>query len=151
LLNPIHHADTPEKMARYQVEPYVIAADIYSAPPLTGSGGWTWYTGSAAWMYRLGLETILGLTRLGNTLKINPCIPANWPGFQLTYRFGQTPYQVRVENPQSVNRGVRQVVLNGIPLPDNWIQLVDDGCLHEVHVLMGSEIHLPKKRAAKKR
>ncbi|MBE3037647.1 MAG: hypothetical protein IMZ62_02375, partial [Chloroflexi bacterium] len=138
LLNPISHADTPEKAARYKVEPYVIAADIYSVPPHTGSGGWTWYTGSSGWMYRLGLEAILGLTRLGDTLKIDPCIPGNWPGFQLTYRFGRTPYLVRVENPEGVNRGIRQIVLNGIPLPDNRIPLTDDGRQHEVRVLMGS-------------
>ncbi|MBE3119022.1 MAG: hypothetical protein IMZ50_09740, partial [Candidatus Atribacteria bacterium] len=138
LLNPISHANTPEKAARYKVEPYVIAADIYSQSPHTGTGGWTWYTGSSGWMYRLGLEAILGLTRLGDTLKIDPCIPGNWPGFQLTYRFGRTPYLVRVENPEGVNRGIRQIVLNGIPLPDNRIPLTDDGRQHEVRVLMGS-------------
>jgi cyclic beta-1,2-glucan synthetase len=138
LLNPINHADTPEKAAHYMVEPYGIAADIYSQPPHTGIGGWTGYTGSAGWMYRLGIEAILGITREGDTLKIDPCIPKNWPGFQLTYRFGKTPYQVRVENPEAINRGVRQIVLNGISLPDNWIPLTDDGYQHEVRVLMGS-------------
>jgi len=137
LLNPVYHADTPEKAARYMVEPYGIAADIYSQPPHTGTGGWTGYTGSAGWMYRLGIEAILGLTRLGDGLKIDPCIPGNWPGFQLTYRFGRTPYLVRVENPQGVNRGVRQVLLNGISLPDSWIPLSDDGRQHEVRVVMG--------------
>jgi cyclic beta-1,2-glucan synthetase len=138
LLNPINHADTPEKVARYKVEPYVIAADIYSQPPYTGMGGWTWYTGSSGWMYRLGLEAILGISRVGTALKINPCIPGNWPGFQFTYRFGGTPYLVRVENPDGVNRGVRQIVLNGNSLPDNRIPLIDDGQQHEVRVVMGS-------------
>ena len=75
LLNPIYHGDTPEKVARYKVEPYVVAADVYGAAPHTGRGGWTWYTGSAAWMYRLGLEAILGVSRIGNVLRVNPCIP----------------------------------------------------------------------------
>ena len=137
MLNPIHHADTPEKAARYQVEPYVMAADIYSTAPHTGKGGWTWYTGSAAWMYRLGIEVILGLTRHGDILEIDPCIPGNWPGFRITYRFGRTSYLVRVENPQGVQRGVQQILLNGIPLTGQGIPLIDDGSQHEVRVLMG--------------
>ncbi len=107
LLNPIYHSDTPEKVARYKVEPYGVAADIYSQPPLTGTGGWTWYTGSAGWMYRLGVEAILGITRKANALIIDPCIPVNWPGYQITYRFGTTIYHIHVENPQGVNRGIR--------------------------------------------
>lgn len=140
LLNPISHADTPENAVRYKVEPYVIAADIYSESPHTGSGGWTWYTGSAGWMYRLGIEAILGLTRLGDRLKIDPCIPGNWPGFRITYRFGKTPYLIRVENPEGVNRGVRQVIINGIALTDNQIPLINDGSQHEIRVLMGSSL-----------
>jgi cyclic beta-1,2-glucan synthetase len=138
LLNPVYHADSPEKVQLYAVEPYGIAADLYSQPPKTGTGGWTWYTGSAGWMYRLGIEAILGITRLGNTLKINPCIPGNWPGFKLTYRFGKTAYVIRVANPEGVNRGVRQIVLNGVPTADNKIPLTDDGQPNEVSVLMGS-------------
>ncbi len=140
MLNPIYHANTPEKMQRYMVEPYGIAADLYSQPTHTGTGGWTWYTGSSGWMYRLGIEAILGITRLGNTLKIDPCIPGNWPGFRLTYRFGRTEYVVRVANPEGVNRGIRQVVLNGLSMPDNRIPLTDDGQPHEVSVLMGSAL-----------
>jgi cellobiose phosphorylase len=138
LLNPINHADTSEKVRRYQVEPYVIAADIYSRPPHSGSGGWTWYTGSAGWMYSLGIEAILGISRLANVLKIDPCIPHNWPGFRVDYRFGATHYLVIVENPDGANQGVRQVFLDRNPLPDNLIPLADDGKQHEVHVLMGA-------------
>ena len=137
MLNPIRHADTPEKAAHYRVEPYVMAADIYSAAPRTGRGGWTWYTGSAAWMYRLGIEVILGLTRHGDILEIDPCIPGDWSGFRVTYRFGRTPYLVRVENPQGVPRGVRQVLLDGNPLTGQRIPLIDDGNQHEARVLMG--------------
>ena len=137
MLNPIAHADTPEKAARYKVEPYVIAADIYSVPPHTGRGGWTWYTGSSAWMYLLGIEAILGISRVGNALNINPCIPRDWPGFKVDYRFGNTHYKISVENPHNVNRGVWQVLLDGVPLSDGLIPLVDDGLLHKVRVVLG--------------
>ena len=145
LLNPIGHADTPEKMARYQVEPYVIAADIYSQPSHSGSGGWTWYTGSSGWMYGLGIEAILGISRSEGMLKINPCISRHWPGFKVDYRFGTTHYLINVENPDSVNRGIRQVILDGNSLPDKLVPLVHDGQRHAVHVLMGKdgENHLP--------
>jgi cyclic beta-1,2-glucan synthetase len=138
LLNPVYHADTPEKAQRYMVEPYGIAADIYSLPPQTGTGGWTWYTGSSGWMYRLGLEAILGITCVGKALKINPCIPGNWPGFKVDYRFGTAHYKISVENPEGVNRGVQQILLNGIPLTGNRIPLIDDGRQHAVRVLLGS-------------
>jgi cyclic beta-1,2-glucan synthetase len=138
MLNPINHTDTPGKVARYKVEPYAIAADIYSHSSLTGMGGWSWYTGSAGWMYRLGLEAILGISREGNTLKINPCIPGNWPRFQLNYSFGGTTYRFLVENPEGVNRGVRRVLHNGFSLPENRIPLIDDGQPHEVQVVLGS-------------
>ncbi len=136
LFNPLHHADTPSKADHYQVEPYVVAADIYSVPPYTGHGGWTWYTGSAAWMYRLGIEAILGLQRAGNKLVVNPCIPADWPGFELTYRFGNTSYHVEVVNPQHICRGVNQILLDGQVVAE--IPLVDDGKPHNIRVEMAS-------------
>jgi cellobiose phosphorylase len=137
LLNPIYHADTPEKVARYKVEPYVIAADVYSKPPHTGRGGWTWYTGSAGWMYRLGLEAILGIRQVGLALQINPCIPESWASYQVTYHEGETTFQIRVDNASGVNRGVRQVTLDGKVLPGNEIPLLGDGRQHQVQVLMG--------------
>ena len=137
LLNPISHADTPEKVSRYKVEPYVIAADVYSVHPLTGRGGWTWYTGSSGWMYRLGVEAILGVNRVGELLKINPCIPKEWPGFKVDYHFGSSHYKISVENPDKVNRGVKQVLLDGNLLADSLIPLVDDGQPHDVTVVMG--------------
>jgi cyclic beta-1,2-glucan synthetase len=137
LLNPIYHSDTPEKVMRYRVEPYVIAADVYGVEPHIGRGGWTWYTGSAGWMARLGLEAILGLRREEKVLRINPCIPIDWLGYELTYRDGETSYQIRVENPDSVNQGVKQVTLDGSTLPGEDIPLLDDGQQHEVCVLMG--------------
>jgi cellobiose phosphorylase len=100
-------------------------------------GGWTWYTGSSGWMYRLGIEAILGITRLGNALEINPCIPKDWSGFKVDYRFGTVHYKISVENPRKVNRGILQILLDGNPLPSSPIPLVDDGQPHEVQVVMG--------------
>lgn len=137
LLNPIYHSDTPEKVERYRVEPYVVAADVYGVPPHTGRGGWTWYTGSASWMYRLGVEAILGLRRTGRTLQVNPCIPKHWQRYEMIYRYGSTSYHIHVENPDGVNRGVKQVTLDGRRLPESKIPLVDAGQRHKVHVLMG--------------
>jgi cyclic beta-1,2-glucan synthetase len=137
MINPILHADTPEKAAHYRVEPYVVAADVYGVPPHTRRGGWTWYTGSAGWMYRLGLEAILGLRREGAALVVNPCIPKRWPGFEIVYRLGETCYQIRVENPQEVQRGVKQVFLDGKELRDGRIPILKDGLEHEVRVVLG--------------
>lgn len=137
LLNPIYHADTPEKVHRYRVEPYVVAADIYGAPPHTGRGGWTWYTGSSGWMYRLGLEAILGIQRSGDRLRVEPCIPPHWPSYEVTYRYGDTTYVIRVENPLGVSAGVKQVTLDGEVLPNHEIVLRDDGGRHGVRVTLG--------------
>ncbi|MBI4786241.1 MAG: cellobiose phosphorylase [Chloroflexi bacterium] len=137
MLNPIHHGDTPEKVARYRVEPYVVAADVYSAPPHTGRGGWTWYTGSNGWMYRVGLEAILGIRRIGKTLQINPCIPKSWASYAVAYRVGATVFQIRVENPAGVNRGIKQITLDGNVSSGNEFALKDDGLGHQVIVVMG--------------
>jgi cyclic beta-1,2-glucan synthetase len=138
LLNPICHSDTPEKAARYGVEPYVIAADVYSAASRAGRGGWTWYTGSSGWMYRVGLEALLGLRRAGQTLHITPCIPKTWARYQVTYRVGETTFLIRVENPAGVNCGVQQIELDGVILGGNEVPLWSDGGQHQVNVLLGT-------------
>ncbi|MBN2117748.1 MAG: hypothetical protein JW730_14325 [Anaerolineales bacterium] len=135
LINPIYHANTPEKMHRYCVEPYVIAADVYSVAPYVGHGGWTWYTGSASWMYRLGIEMLLGLQRRGARLEINPHIPKDWNEYQINYRFGKTLYHIRVQNQQEAKRKEDRVTLDGKVLPDGVIPLSDDGGVHEVLVV----------------
>jgi cyclic beta-1,2-glucan synthetase len=137
LLNPIYHSQTPSQIRTYQVEPYVIAADVYSVPPHLGHGGWTWYTGSASWMYRLGVEAILGLKRAGQHLYFDPCIPADWRSFDITYRYGQTIYHIEVKNPAGVEHGVTRVILDGAMLADGLIPLSDDDRTHEVIVEMG--------------
>jgi cyclic beta-1,2-glucan synthetase len=135
LLNPVTHAATPEDAARYKVEPYVVAADVYGEPPHLGRGGWTWYTGSAGWMYRIGLEAILGFHRCGDRLRIEPCIAREWRGFELTYRYGTATYHIVVENPDGVEHGVRSLTVDGAAAEE--VVLRDDGTKHEVRVMMG--------------
>ncbi len=137
LLSPINHARTPEEVALYKVEPYVICADVYGAPPHTGRGGWTWYTGAAGWMYRIAVEAILGIKVRGDSLRLEPCIPAGWPGYELTYRFGSATYDVRVDNAAGAGRGVVAVTVDGQPAGGGVVPLRDDGLRHEVRVALG--------------
>jgi cyclic beta-1,2-glucan synthetase len=139
LLNPINHTNSATGIHRYKVEPYVISADVYSMPPHVGRGGWTWYTGSAGWFYRVALERLLGLRVQGGNLLIDPCIPRSWPGFDITLRRGGAHYDIGVENPQGVCRGVRSVTLDGQALCGDpaLIRLVDDGAGHAVRVILG--------------
>jgi cyclic beta-1,2-glucan synthetase len=139
MLNPINRTASRAGVHAYKVEPYVVAADIYSVPPHARRGGWTWYTGSAGWMHRAGVEWMLGIRKRGNTLSIDPCIPREWPGFQVRYRHGTTPYKIDVSNPRNVMRGVVQIVLDGEPLEPvrSIVPLVDDGRTHDVRVVLG--------------
>ncbi len=140
MLNPVNRAVTPADTERYKVEPYVVTADVYSAPQHLGRGGWSWYTGSSGWMYRAGLERILGFRVQGKALLLDPCIPRGWPRFEITYRYGASRYEIAVGNPQGVNRGVAKVELDGKALtqgPDR-IPLVDDGATHRVQVTLGA-------------
>ncbi|MEN6436154.1 MAG: glycosyl transferase family 36, partial [Anaerolineaceae bacterium] len=136
LLNPIFQSDSEEKALIYRVEPYVVCADIYSQPPYVRRGGWTWYTGSAAWMYRLGLETILGFHKIGNSLRIDPVIPPDWDGFEIRYKFGNSVYWIQVNNPDHVTRNVCQILLDEQPVNNGVIPLVDDHNEHRVVVMM---------------
>ena len=124
MINPVTHAMTATDVERYKVEPYVVAADVYIAEGHLGRGGWTWYTGSASWLYRVGLEGILGFKKTGDRLMIEPCIPASWPGFTITYRYRSATYVIRVE------RGVGEAV------PRDAIELHDDGKRHDVVITL---------------
>jgi cyclic beta-1,2-glucan synthetase len=139
MINPVYHADTQEKVQRYRVEPYVIAADVYSVPPHNGRGGWTWYTGSSGWMYRLGVEAILGLGREGKFIRIDPCIPAGWSGYQLIYNYRGTRYSIQVENPDRICRGVSQVLLDGEPIEDGRIPLEENRGNRQIQVILGGQ------------
>ena len=106
MINPITHADAAEGVATYKVEPYVIAADVYAVEPHVGRGGWTWYTGSAGWMYRLLVESLLGVTREENRLRFKPCIPPHWPGFRIDHRHGETLYEISVVQAHEGDGGI---------------------------------------------
>jgi cyclic beta-1,2-glucan synthetase len=140
LLNPISRTSTRADVHRYKVEPYVVVADVYSVPPHVGRGGWTWYTGSAGWMYRAGLEGILGFRIQGAYLLLAPCIPESWPRFEITFRYGSARYEILVDNPLGVTRGIALAELNGNALPAASrirIPLADDGNTHSLRLVLG--------------
>jgi cyclic beta-1,2-glucan synthetase len=139
-LNPIRHTTKPEDLAKYQVEPYVLAADVYSEAPHVGRGGWTWYTGSASWMYRIGVEWLFGIQRRGEELVIDPCVPPNWSHFELDYRTeagGQL--SIVFENPEGTSYGVLELVLDGRALGGNRVPLPGAGERRELSVRMGAK------------
>jgi cyclic beta-1,2-glucan synthetase len=146
LLNPVYHASTPEGVQRYRVEPYVVAADIYGGSEHPGRGGWTWYTGSAGWMYRIALERVLGLRRGGKTLSLQPCIPSHWSHFELEYRYLSSSYSIRVDNPERVSCGVVQLELDGKPVREGYVRLADDGKTHELRVTLGTSEAVPQSQ-----
>jgi cyclic beta-1,2-glucan synthetase len=141
VLNPINHASTRAGIQRYKVEPYVAAADIYAEANHIGRGGWTWYTGSAGWMYRAGIQWILGIRLRGTTLSIDPAIPRAWPAYEITFRYHSARYTVNVENPHGATRGVSRAELDGaeLPIAPNGVadvSLVKDG-IHQIRVVLG--------------
>ncbi len=137
LLNPINHASTRAGLHKYKVEPYVAAGDVYAESAHTGRGGWTWYTGSAGWMYRAAVESILGFYLEGDVLKIEPCIPRFWREYEIKYRHGKTIYHIKIENPMSVCRGIIETWLDGENLQQNKINLIDDGKEHHIKIILG--------------
>jgi cellobiose phosphorylase len=133
LINPMNHAKTAADTDIYKVEPYVVAADVYAVPPHTGRGGWTWYTGSAGWMYRLVVESLLGLTLQPGKLRINPCVPPEWETFKVHYRYGETVYHIAVTQTRAAGAGMA-ITVDGVEQDDKGIPLVDDRQEHWVEV-----------------
>jgi cellobiose phosphorylase len=136
MINPINHGNSAEGIDKYKVEPYVIAADVYAVPPHTGRGGWTWYTGSAAWMYRLIVESLLGLKLEVDKLSFAPCLPADWDGFTVHYRFRETIYHIKVMQKQAGEKEALMVTVDGAVQPGKVITLIDDGREHAVEVVV---------------
>jgi cyclic beta-1,2-glucan synthetase len=132
MLNPICHGHTRARVHRYKVEPYVVAADVYAEPPHVGRGGWTWYTGAAGWMYRAGIEYLLGFRVRNGAIVLDPCIPREWKGFKVNYRHGSSLYEISIENPNQVNRGVKEIAFDDRVLEGNTVPLLDDGQKHRV-------------------
>jgi cellobiose phosphorylase len=133
MINPVNHAKSSEAVATYKVEPYVVAADIYALAPHIGRGGWTWYTGSAGWMYRLIVESLLGVRREGNKLSFTPCIPDDWDGFNMHYRYGKTIYHIFII-PAQTSESKKMAIVDGVEQSEGIILLVDDGKEHKVEV-----------------
>jgi cyclic beta-1,2-glucan synthetase len=140
MLNPVNHTRTVADVERYKAEPYVLAGDVFAHPSHAGRAGWTWYTGSAGWMYRAGLESILGFRRRGATLEIDPCIPATWARYSITWRFGATRYSIEVLNPEHCSRGVASAVLDGVSVDPGAIPLADDSTPHHLTITLGETI-----------
>ncbi|MGD0815613.1 MAG: glucoamylase family protein [Verrucomicrobiota bacterium] len=134
LLNPINHASTPAQIAIYKVEPYVVAGDVYAVHPHVGRGGWTWYTGSTGWMYRLALETLLGVTREGDRLRVEPHLPKHWSSAKIHYRYGQSTYHIVIEKAVETLRKGPGITLDDQPLPGETIPLLDDHQEHQVEI-----------------
>jgi len=139
MLNPVNHTRTPVDVERYKTEPYVLAGDVYGRPPHAGRGGWSWYTGSAAWLYRAGLESMLGFRRRGDTFSIDPCIPTSWPEYAIAWQYRGTRYEITVSNPEHQCRGVATATMDGVTTNAAAIPLVDDGCVHDVRIVMGTQ------------
>jgi cellobiose phosphorylase len=133
MINPINHAKTPEEVARYKVEPYVIAADVYALSPHIGRGGWTWYTGSAGWMYRLIVESLLGLRLETDKLYIDPCLPSDWVSFKIHYRYRETIYRITLTQLPEGNTKPT-IILDGAECQDMFIRLVDDRQEHMAEI-----------------
>jgi len=130
LINPINHASTDEEVAIYRAEPYVMSADVYSIAPHTGRAGWSWYTGSAGWAYRLLTEELMGIKRSGDVLTIHALLPAEWESFSLTYQHDESYYEITITR----GNGEYQVILDGIELSDDRIPLKQDGQRHIVEI-----------------
>ena len=139
LLNPINHARTRTDVQTYKVEPYVVAADVYATSPHVGRGGWTWYTGSAGWMQRAGVESILGLSLHGEVMHLDPCISKSWAGFEISLRHGSARYEIRVENPAGVERGIALAIVDEKVVKKRpfRVRLKDDGATHYVQLRLG--------------
>jgi cellobiose phosphorylase len=142
MLNPIHHTRDLEAAERYRVEPYVMAADVYGEAPHTGRGGWTWYTGSAAWYYRHIVEEMLGLNRQGATLQLRPQVPHDWHHFEVRYRFGASGYLIRFEQAPPL-AGLPQLTVDGARVAGHTLALVDDGHDHTAHFKFCDPTPLP--------
>jgi cellobiose phosphorylase len=138
MINPVNHASSPEGIANYKVEPYVVAADVYALSPHNGRGGWTWYTGSAGWMYRLIVESLLGLRLEVDKLRFAPCLPPDWKAFKVYYRYRETAYEIDVLQ-SSAGKGETSVTVDGVPQPDRAISLVDDRRNHSVEVVIRTD------------
>jgi cellobiose phosphorylase len=137
MINPVNHGLTASDISRYKVEPYVLAADVYSLPPHAGRGGWTWYTGSAGWLYRLIIESFLGLQLEGNQLTVVPCIPEEWASCKIHYRYKSSCYHISITQTRSAE--ATNTLVDGVQQLGNLITLADDGADHQVDITLSNK------------
>ena len=143
MMNPIEHSRDPQSVARYRGEPYVVAADVSSAPGRVGRAGWTWYTGSASWMYRIWIEDVLGFQLRGDVLRIRPAIPPDWPGFELVYKYRSATYEITVKREKGF---APRMELDGRPMEGSDIRLMDDGARHRITIRLAPPKELVGER-----
>ncbi len=148
MINPIHHAQNPAALARYKVEPYVIAADVYAVQPHSGRGGWSWYTGSAGWMYRLILESLLGLRIEAERMYFAPCIPEDWPSYALRFRYHETLYEVQVQQSLRRHEARLSVRVDGVLSEDGVVRMQNDGASHTVEITLGGMLDAARQARA---
>jgi cellobiose phosphorylase len=147
MINPLNHARTAEDAEIYVVEPYVVAADVYALAPHTGRGGWTWYTGSAGWMYRLVVESLLGLTLEADRLRFAPCLPPEWDEFTMRYRYRETSYHISVRRTEvegGENIEGATVTVDGVAQEGPFVPLADDKQVHRVEVRVAATHRAPQ-------
>jgi len=135
MINPIEHSNTKEKSDKYKIEPYIIPADIYGSQNLLGRGGWSWYTGSAAWYYVAGIEYILGLKINDNILTINPCIPNEWKQYSIQYRYGESIYNIKISNLKQTNK-IQEVIVNNVKNVEKYIKLLDNKKINDIEIII---------------
>jgi cellobiose phosphorylase len=133
MINPVNHGNDTEAIAEYKVEPYVVAADVYGETLNKGRGGWTWYTGSAGWLYQLIIESVIGLQKEGDTLVFKPCLPTGWPSVKITYRFNDTIYNIELMQVDA-EINLTEIDTDGQRAEQPFLQLTNDGATHEVKV-----------------
>ncbi|MTI67917.1 MAG: glycosyl transferase [Firmicutes bacterium] len=137
LINPVNHTRTPIECATYKVEPYVMAADVYAVSPHDGRGGWTWYTGTAGWMYKVGLEDILGFKKVDNRIYLNPCIPSDWPEYTMKYNYNDSQYIINIKNPNKIYEGIKEIKYDKKVIDKDYIELKNDNKDHNIEVILG--------------
>ena len=135
MINPIEHSKTKEKQDIYKIEPYVISADIYGSQNLLGRGGWSWYTGSASWYYRCGIQNILGININKNILTLTPCVPDKWKEYSFRYRYGSSIYNFRIINNFKSSK-IRSIKINGSLQKENYVVLIDNNKIYDIQIVI---------------
>ncbi|MFN2438485.1 MAG: GH36-type glycosyl hydrolase domain-containing protein [Chitinophagaceae bacterium] len=144
MINPVNLGKDEAAIRQYKVEPYVIAADVYGVERHRGRGGWTWYTGSAGWMYQLILESFIGLKKTGNNLSFTPCIPAEWPSVKIAYRYMNTIYHIELLQRQTSTEDTTKIMVDGNEQNTDFISLLNDGNTHNVEIILAKKINKPE-------